>query len=141
MRYFAAQAVLLLAACTSAPPIEHNGAPASPDPAHSSRTSLDWAGAYIGTLPCADCPGIQIRLTLDADGSYRLATRYIDRQPEPEQVAGRFEWTFDGNHIQLDAAGDNAFYQVREGSLLRRYADGSWPQAERIATMSLHREP
>ncbi len=142
MRCFAALLpLLLLAACTTAPPIERNGAPASPDPAHSSRISLDWAGTYAGTLPCADCPGIEIRLTLDDDGSYRLATRYIDRQPEPELAAGRFEWTYDGNHIQLDAAADHAFYAVREGSLLRRYADGSWPQADRIATMSLHREP
>lgn len=141
MRYFAAHAFLLLAACTSAPPIERNGAPTSPDPAHSSRTSLDWAGAYVGTLPCADCPGIETRLTLDANGGYRLATRYIGRQTEPDTFNGRFEWTYDGNHIQLDAAADNAFYQVREGTLLRRYADGTWPQADRIPVMSLHREP
>lgn len=134
-------ALLLLAACTTAPPADYSGAPASPDPTHSSRTALDWAGSYAGILPCADCPGIQTHLTLNQDGSYRQTTRYIDRQTEPASATGRFEWTYDGNHIQLDAAAGHAFYAVREGSLLRRYADGSWPQQDRIVTMSLHREP
>lgn len=140
MRCLSTLAMLLLAACTTAP-VERTGAPASPDPAHASRTSLNWAGTYAGTLPCADCPGIETHLTLQDDGSYRLTTRYIDRQPEPVAVTGRFEWTYDGNHIQLDATADSAFYQVREGSLLRRYADGTWPPAERLATMSLYRQP
>lgn len=141
MRCFAALATLLLVACTTAPPVEHTGTTASPDPAHTSRNALDWAGSYVGTLPCADCPGIEVRLTLRDDGSYHQTTQYIDRQPEPASHTGRFEWTYDGNHIQLDAAADHAFYQVREGSLLRRYADGSWPQNDRIATMSLLRDP
>jgi uncharacterized lipoprotein NlpE involved in copper resistance len=41
---------------------------------HNSRSSLDWAGTYEGVLPCADCPGTKIRLTLNGDGSYRLVT-------------------------------------------------------------------
>lgn len=141
MRCSAALAVLLLVACTTAPPLERTDATTSPGSTHSSRTALDWAGRYTGTLPCADCPGIEVRLTLRDDGSYHQTTHYIDRQPEPASHTGRFEWTYDGNHIQLDAAADHAFYQVRENSLLRRYADGSWPQNDRIATMSLLREP
>ena len=97
--------------------------------------------SFVGTLPCADCPGIEVRLTLRDDGSYHQTTHYIDRQTEAASSTGRFEWTYDGNHIQLDAAADHAFYQVREGSLLRRYADGSWPQNDRIPLMSLLREP
>ncbi|MCX7564127.1 copper resistance protein NlpE [Xanthomonadaceae bacterium XH05] len=142
MRCLAAlTSLLLLAACSTVSSVAHHRAPASPDPAHSSRNALDWPGTYAGTLPCADCPGIELRLTLNDDGSYQLATRHIDRQTEPEQISGSFSWTYDGNHIQLDDAADHAFYAVREGSLLRRYADGSWPQADRIAGMSLTRQP
>ena len=39
-------------------------AAAGADAAHNSRNALDWAGTYEGVLPCADCPGIQTRLSL-----------------------------------------------------------------------------
>ncbi len=39
---------------------------------HTSQNSLDWAGVYEGVLPCADCPGIQTRLTLSRDETYEL---------------------------------------------------------------------
>ena len=31
--------------------------------ADTSKTSLDWNGEYQGLLPCADCEGIEIKLT------------------------------------------------------------------------------
>ena len=46
---------------------------------HNSRNSLNWAGVYAGTLPCADCPGIQTRLTLGNDGTFEKQSRYLDR--------------------------------------------------------------
>ncbi len=45
---------------------------ASVDAAHNAQNSLDWAGIYQGTLPCADCGGIETELTLNADGTYAL---------------------------------------------------------------------
>ena len=58
---------------------------AVPDPAHNSRNSLDWAGIYEGVLPCADCPGIQTRLTLSRDESVRTQHAV----PRPRQRAAR----------------------------------------------------
>ena len=55
---------------------------------HNSRNSLDWVGIYEGVLPCADCPGIKTRLTLNYDGSYRLVTRAQGSQ----QCRGVREW-------------------------------------------------
>lgn len=37
---------------------------------HTSETSLDWAGVYEGTLPCADCEGIHTLIELHEDKSY-----------------------------------------------------------------------
>ena len=64
-----------LAACM--PRQGPESAPMSADPAHNSRNSLDFAGVYEGVLPCADCPGIQTRLTLNRDVSYELSTLYL----------------------------------------------------------------
>ena len=63
---------------------------AAPVDSHTARDSLDWAGSYEGVLPCADCPGIRTRVTLSDNGRYEKQTQYLDRQPQPEVVAGTF---------------------------------------------------
>ena len=100
---------------------------ASADPAHSSRSALDWAGSYEGVTPCADCPGIELRLTLMADDRYELTTRYLERQVMPETVQGRFRWSADGGSIALDEAGYGQRFRVGEGRLLQLNQDGSAP--------------
>ena len=37
---------------------------------HNSMNSLDWAGKYEGTLPCADCEGIKYIVELKKDGNF-----------------------------------------------------------------------
>jgi uncharacterized lipoprotein NlpE involved in copper resistance/heat shock protein HslJ len=96
----------------------------SPD-MHHSRNSLDWAGAYEGVLPCASCPGIETRLTLNRDGSYELLTRYIDRQPAPAITRGQFSWQANGNAVTLDAQGGGQRFAVGEGRLTSLNLDGS----------------
>jgi uncharacterized lipoprotein NlpE involved in copper resistance len=114
---------ILLAGC-----VPRQGDPGVPaDPAHNSRNALDWAGVYEGVLPCADCPGISTRLTLQADGHYALRTQYLDRQPAPQTVQGRFSWNAAGNTIVLDAAGRGQQFRVGEGRLLQLGLDGSVP--------------
>jgi heat shock protein HslJ len=100
---------------------------ARPPDGHNSRNALDWAGTYSGVMPCADCPGIEMRLTLRNDGSYELSTLYQDRQPAPKIVSGRFSWDAAGNSITLDAAGMGQQFRVGEGRLLQLNQDGSSP--------------
>jgi len=91
---------LLLLACQSNPPAENNTeAPLASD---NSRISLDWAGTYRGTLPCADCPGIKTEITLLADGSYRLGSFYQERSQVAKRDSGSFSWNADGNRILLN---------------------------------------
>lgn len=90
---------------------------ARPDNAHNSRNSLDWAGLYEGVLPCADCPGIKMQLSLARDGRYELAMQYLDRDVVPRLVYGHFTWHTSGNAITLDAAGGGQQFAVGEGRL------------------------
>jgi heat shock protein HslJ len=111
---------------------------ARPPDGHNSRNALDWAGTYSGVMPCADCPGIEMRLTLQYDGSYTLSTRYQDRQPTPQTVTGRFSWNAEGNTIKLDAAGRGQQFRVGEGRLLQLNQDGSspgWDASHRALTL------
>lgn len=70
---------------------------AAPD-MHTAETSLDYLGTYEGTLPAADCPGIQTTLTLNPDGAYKLHMKYIDRDTELDEW-GRF--TIEANQLTL----------------------------------------
>ena len=102
-------------------------APATPDPAHNSRNALDWAGTYEGVTPCADCPGIRMRLTLQRDGRFELSTQYLGRQAAPQTAQGRFGWNAAGNTITLEGAGGGQQFRVGEGRLLQLDRDGGVP--------------
>ena len=124
---------LALTACMPRQATE--GAPSGADPAHSSRNSLDWAGSYEGVLPCADCPGVQTRLTLKRDESYELRTLYLDRDSATRVVRGRFSWQPSGNAINLENHHGGQQFLVGEGrvALLQAGAAPSWPQsAQRV---------
>ena len=49
---------------------------------HDAESSLDYQGTYTGVFPAADCPGIDMRLTLKKDGTYSLHMKYLDRDSE-----------------------------------------------------------
>lgn len=115
--------LLGLAGCAS----RNEAAAIAPDPAHSSRNALDWAGIYEGVTPCADCPGIRMRLTLQQDGRFALSTQYLDRQPAPQTVRGSFRWNAAGNTITLEGVGGGQQFRVGEGRLLQLDRDGGVP--------------
>lgn len=73
----------------------------SVDAAHNSQNSLDWAGIYQGTLPCADCGGIETALTINADGTYTLTEKYLDKEGEPFASEGTFVWDETGSIVTL----------------------------------------
>jgi copper homeostasis protein (lipoprotein) len=98
--------------------------PYNPDPAHYARNSLDWAGIYHGVLPCADCPGIDTVVTLTMDGTYRLQTRYIDRDEQVFEQRGEFEWNDAGNTVTLLGSEQGPLF-VGENHLVQLAQDGS----------------
>ncbi len=98
--------------------------PYNPDPAHNARNALDWAGIYHGVLPCADCPGIDTVVTLTMDGTFRLQTRYVDRDERVFEERGEFTWNDAGNTVTLPGAQGRSFF-VGENHLVQLAQDGS----------------
>lgn len=125
--------VLLLAVATIvSAAAQQNGAgapPAQPPDMHNSRNSLDWAGTYEGVLPCADCPGIKTRLTLNYDGTYLLVTQAQGSQNAGKSVSGVFEWQPSGNAITLDERGGRQQFSVGEGRLRLLRPEGAASQS------------
>lgn len=66
---------------------------------HNAQNSLDWDGVYSGVIPCANCEGIEIELTLTQDMEYKILTRYIGQSDESISEKGIFQWK--GNNIEL----------------------------------------
>jgi heat shock protein HslJ len=71
----------------------------SPDVENYRETS-QWTGTYYGTVPCADCPGIDLELTLNSDLTYSMKWTYQDRQGV-FQNSGKFTWNKAGTQIDL----------------------------------------
>ncbi|TDK45536.1 copper resistance protein NlpE [Algoriphagus formosus] len=75
--------------------------PMNPSPGDNSMNALDWEGTYVGTLPCADCEGIETELTINYDGTYSYKTNYLGKELEAEEVTGTFQWDENGSVITL----------------------------------------
>src|SRR3546814_1082878 len=81
-----------------------------------------FAGRFEGTLPCADCPGIDSALELGADGTYSLHDAYRESDGATNDVTGT--WTVEeaGKRIRLDPNSKQAqdrLYEVVSDDELR----------------------
>ena len=47
---------------------------------HNAETSLDYFGEYKGTIPAADCPGIEVTLIFNKDRTYTQKYIYLERK-------------------------------------------------------------
>ena len=60
------------------------------------------AGTFTGALPCADCPGIDARLVLSADGTFELNNVYRERPGSDAVTRGTWAMEPDGRSLRLD---------------------------------------
>ena len=105
----------------------------------SSRTSLDWAGVYSGTLPCADCRGIRTRIELLEDGTFTRSLLYVGEDERPRTDAGRFTWDDSGSRITLGEGGNAQQYQVGENVLFHLDQSGQRITGNRAAAYRLEK--
>ncbi|MEG1545899.1 MAG: copper resistance protein NlpE [Bacteroides sp.] len=105
---------------------------------HNAENSLDYQGTYKGTLPAADCPGIETTLTLNKDNSFTLQSVYIDRKT-----------TFDekGTYAIIDNIitattddGETKYYKVGENHLKMLNADKEEVTGELAESYTLKKE-
>lgn len=45
---------------------------------------------YTGVTPCADCPGIDVKLSIKDNGKYRMTSTYQERDVEPLTERGNW---------------------------------------------------
>ena len=108
----------------------------------NSRTSLDWPGVYQGSLPCADCDAIKIRISLHQDGTF---TRNMIYQGKPNgQFAdqGMFSWDQHETQITLvNQQGQSQSYLVGENQLFHLDHQGQRIMGELADRYILNKNP
>ena len=108
-----ALAALSLSACKKEPAAEP--AAAAPAAAPAADPALEaaahpvvdfdmrsFAGEFDGTLPCADCEGIDTKIALTGDGTYTVDETYQGKSADA--VKGDGTWTAEdnGHRLRLD---------------------------------------
>lgn len=96
-------------------------------PADTAADARALTGTYSGTLPCADCPGIDETLVLTADGGFVLTDTYRERPGSANVVQGSWSIEDGGKRIRLDPGSKDAtdkFYEVDGEGLRILDADG-----------------
>ncbi|QNP40368.1 copper resistance protein NlpE [Lysobacter solisilvae (ex Woo and Kim 2020)] len=95
-----AEAAMPAATAEPVAPVAVESAPAAA-PADVPFDTKGFAGVFTGTLPCADCPGIDTRVALNRDGTYQIEETY---QGKPERFSGDGTWTAEenGKRVRLD---------------------------------------
>ncbi len=91
------------------PPPPAPSAPKIPD-THTTRNSVDWAGYYTGTIPCASCEGIQVWLNLidtEKDTRYTLVEHYLGKKGGIFNTSGKALWRANGSVIDLKGKDEN----------------------------------
>ncbi|MGN0002825.1 MAG: copper resistance protein NlpE [Sphingobacterium composti] len=105
---------------------------------HSSQNSLDWAGTYQDTIPCADCPGILTTIKLYDDGTYSYRAEYVERNTTLQDT-GRFMWHNNGSVVHLKGKDIDTKYKVGENVLLQLDTEGKPIDGEIAENYSLHK--
>lgn len=91
---------------------------------HNSKNSLDWHGQYESVIPCADCPGIKVNITLHDDNRFDMIYSYLERNVTAN-YAGDIIWSEDGNNITLMDGEFKTMYKVGENRLIQLDTEGN----------------
>jgi len=83
---------------------------------------LQTPATWVGTVPCADCPGRRLTLTLQPDSTYRLRTIYLEAEHgRDREVIGSGRWarSTDGRRMALLDGSEAMLFEVSAPEHLR----------------------
>jgi uncharacterized lipoprotein NlpE involved in copper resistance len=132
--------IMLLAMGIAALAVGCNGNKTNNTNTADTTTVNTLLGTYEGTLPAADCPGINTSLTINADSTYDLLTHYVG-QKDTIRENGVYHTTGD-KLIQLvtPSSNDKTYYKVMDDSTLIMTDDsGEEPTGELKQHYQLHK--
>ena len=91
---------------------------------HTSEISLDWAGVYEGTMPCADCEGIETVVELKDDNTFTATYTYMGEDEYTVSNEGMCTWDESCQVVTLVAEEDTKQFKVGENHITLLGEDG-----------------
>ena len=105
---------------------------AQPEEAAKAEAPKKHVGEFSGKLPCADCPGIETKLTLNEDGSFLLDETYLEKKDGQFNAKGSYEVSADGAFVTLKEEGNDKprVFLVEEDAvyLVEKVGDAKKPE-------------
>lgn len=95
---------------------------------------------FSGTLPCADCPGIDYHLNLLPERAFFLRMNYRDRPGGPYDDMGRWLISSDEEHLMLQGGRDAPLWFSIESSEALRLLSSAGERIESSLNYSLRRQ-
>lgn len=93
---------------------------------HNAKNSLDWQGLYVGTIPCASCPGFYTEVQLLGKRSYRISETAEHKGEFSTWIKrGRFAWNAGGGSIRMGQGSEQRQFLVQENALEQLAQNGS----------------
>jgi uncharacterized lipoprotein NlpE involved in copper resistance len=111
---------ITLTACK--PPAPAPAATVSTATAPAAQAPATITGTFSGSLPCADCAGINSTLVLTADGKYQLTDAYQDKDHSSFISEGEYSLESGGKTLHLRPSNKDeydAYYAVLSPTQLR----------------------
>lgn len=112
--------------------VEADSAQAQPEEAAKAEALKKHVGEFSGKLPCADCPGIETKLTLNEDGSFLLDETYLEKKDGQFNAKGSYEVSEDGAFVTLKEEGNDKprVFLVEEDAayLVEKVGDAKKPE-------------
>lgn len=105
----------------------------------NARVAQVAVGTWIGTIPCADCPGIDYRLELNPDSTYRERLVYQGRSATPFVQVGA--WGVSDGRVKLNKQGTGYNQFAIDGDMLVMLdREGNWIVSEQAEAYRLRRQ-
>ena len=112
--------------------VEADSAQAQPEEAAKAEAPKKHVGEFSGKLPCADGPGIEMKLTLNEDGSFLLDETYLEKKDGQFNAKGSYEVSEDGAFVTLKEEGNDKprVFLVEEDAayLVEKVGDAKKPE-------------
>lgn len=91
-----------------------------------TNDTQDYIGNYIGTLPCADCEGMETKITINENNTYTKSVHYLGKGTKVFEQKGGFSWNTLGNVILLNNVDNTSNqYLVTKGKMIHLDMEGN----------------
>ncbi len=92
---------------------------------HQAKVTATVLGTYSGTLPCADCGGIETTVALNDSNSYTKVSKYLDKEELTINEEGKYSLCPKSNILTLvSVKNDTTYFELGESNITLLDADG-----------------